>query len=67
MLEKKQGAILVSKLRAVLLMEADFNFANKTIFGCRMMHFPEERNEIAKECAGSHQHHDNRFESPFIL
>jgi hypothetical protein len=36
MLEKKQGVILVSKLWAILLMEADFNFANKTIFGHRM-------------------------------
>jgi hypothetical protein len=39
-------------------MEADFNFANKTIFGCRMMHFAKERNDIADECAGSCQHHD---------
>jgi hypothetical protein len=56
--EKKQGVILVNTLRAILLMEADFNFANKTIFGCRMMHFTKDRNEIAEECAGSHQHHD---------
>jgi hypothetical protein len=33
MLKKKQGVILVNKLRAILLMEADFNYANKTIFG----------------------------------
>ena len=59
MLKKKQGVILVNKLRVILLMEADFNFANKTIFGHRMMHFAEDRNEIAKECAGSRQHHDN--------
>jgi hypothetical protein len=58
MLEKKQGVILVSKLRAILLMEADFNFANKTIFGCRMMHFAKEKNEIADECAGSCQQDD---------
>jgi hypothetical protein len=58
MLEKKQGIILVDKLRAICFMEADFNFTNKTIFGCRMMHFAEDRNEIAEECAGSHQHHD---------
>jgi hypothetical protein len=59
MLEKKQGVILVNKLRAILFMEADFNFANKTIFGCCMMHFAKDRNEIAKECAGSCQHHDD--------
>jgi hypothetical protein len=53
MLEKKQGVILVSKLRAILLMEADFNFAHKTIFGCRMMHFAEDRNNIAGDCTGS--------------
>jgi hypothetical protein len=58
MLKKKQGVILVSKLWAILLMEADFNFANKTIFGHRMMHFAEDRNDIAGECAGSHQHHE---------
>jgi hypothetical protein len=59
MLEKKRGVILISKLRAILLMEADFNFANKTIFGWRMMHFAEDRNDIAGECAGSScKHHE---------
>jgi hypothetical protein len=58
MLEKKCGVILISKLRAILLMEADSNFANKTIFGWRMMHFAEDRNDIAGECAGSHKHHE---------
>jgi hypothetical protein len=57
MLEKKKGVILVNKLRAILLMEADFNFAYKAIFGCRMMHFAEDRVEIPEECASSHQHH----------
>jgi hypothetical protein len=33
MLEKKKGVILVDKLCAILLMEADFNYANKTVFG----------------------------------
>jgi hypothetical protein len=58
MLEKKQWVILVNKLRAILLMEADFNFANKTIFAHCLMHFAEDRNEIAEECAGSCQHND---------
>jgi hypothetical protein len=53
MLEKKQGVILVSKLHVILLMEADFNFANKTIFGHCMMHSAEDRNDIAGECVGS--------------
>jgi hypothetical protein len=37
MLEKIAGVALVNKLRAILLMEADFNFHNKLIFGRRML------------------------------
>lgn len=37
MLEKMFGCTLVSKLRSILLMEADFNFANKTVYGMRML------------------------------
>jgi hypothetical protein len=37
MLEKTLGVTLVSKLRAILLMEADFNISNKIIYGVRMM------------------------------
>ena len=37
MLEKIAGIALVNKLRAILLMEADFNFHNKLIFGKRMV------------------------------
>eukprot|EP00804_Cyclotella_cryptica_P030009 CCRYP_013463-RA/>CCRYP_013463-RA protein AED:0.64 eAED:0.64 QI:0/-1/0/1/-1/0/1/0/212 len=37
MLEKSPGVSLISKLRAILLMEADFNAANKIIFGQRML------------------------------
>jgi hypothetical protein len=33
MLEKVAGVALVNKLRAILLMEADFNYMNKWIFG----------------------------------
>ncbi len=33
MLEKVPGVALVNKLRAILLMEADFNYMNKWIFG----------------------------------
>ena len=33
MLEKMFGCTPISKLRAILLMEADFNFANKMIYG----------------------------------
>lgn len=37
MLQKIFGCSLVSKLRAILLMEANFNCANKIVFGVRMM------------------------------
>jgi hypothetical protein len=37
MLEKTLGVTLVSKLCAILLMEADFNASNKIIDGVRMM------------------------------
>ena len=37
MLEKMFGVRLVSKLRAILLMEADFNAANKIVYGNRML------------------------------
>ena len=37
MLEKKLGCTLLAKLRAILLMEADFNHSNKEIFGSRML------------------------------
>ena len=37
MLEKMFGCTLISKLRSILLMEADFNFVNKQIYGVRML------------------------------
>ena len=37
MLEKELGCTLLGKLRAILLMEADFNFSNKVIYGVRML------------------------------
>jgi hypothetical protein len=37
MLEKIFGCSLMTKLRSILLMEADFNAANKTIYGIRML------------------------------
>ena len=37
MLEKVAGVALVNKLRAILLMEGDFNFFNKWVFGHRAM------------------------------
>ena len=43
MLEKIAGVALVTKLRAILLMEADFNFHNRLIFGDRMMKLAREK------------------------
>ncbi len=37
MLEKIYGCSLVNNLRAILLMEADFNFSNKVVYGVRIM------------------------------
>jgi hypothetical protein len=37
MLEKIFGCTLITKLWSILLMEADFNAANKTIYGMRML------------------------------
>ena len=37
MLEKMFGVRLVSKLRAILLIEADFNAGNKVVYGERML------------------------------
>ena len=37
MLEKVMGVKLITKLRAILLMEADFNAANKILYGERML------------------------------
>ncbi len=37
MLEKMFGVQLVSKLRAILLMEADFSAMNKEVYGVQML------------------------------
>ncbi len=37
MLEKIFGCALITKLRSILLMEADFNTTNKTVYGVRML------------------------------
>jgi hypothetical protein len=58
MLEKKKGVIIVDKLRAILLMEADFNFGNKTIFGQCMTFAAEDHEEVAEECFGSRRNHE---------
>lgn len=57
MLLKLEDVYLPEKLRAILLMEADFNFSNKLIFGSRMMDWAEEHDEIPVEIWGSRKNH----------
>ncbi len=38
MLEKTLGVTLVTKLRAILLMEANLNATNKIVYGVWLMH-----------------------------
>jgi hypothetical protein len=49
MLEKTLGVTLVSKLRAILLMEADFNATNKIVYGDRMMKNVCKYNQMPEE------------------
>jgi hypothetical protein len=37
MLEKTLGVTLVTKLRAILFMEGDFNTTNKIVYGTQML------------------------------
>jgi hypothetical protein len=54
MLEKEWDVIQVDKLRAILFMEVDFNFANKLIFSHHMMHKAEATNMIFRDIGGGH-------------
>ena len=56
MLEKEAGVKKVNKLRAILLMEADFNFLNKLIFGHRMVQQCEAWRRFPDELFGSRSH-----------
>jgi hypothetical protein len=53
MLEKIAGIALVNKLRAILLMEADFNMHNRIIFGSRMIQRAREEGTIPEELFSS--------------
>ena len=57
MLEKKKGVCIPSKLRAILLMEANFNFPNKLFFGQCMLQWAESQNQIPREIGGSQNGH----------
>ena len=58
MLETEKGNMKVDKLRVILLMEADFNMANKLMFGHRMMQHAEQTGQVPDECFGSRNGHD---------
>ena len=49
MIENMFGCLLDTKLRSILLMEADFNFANKTIYGGIMLDNVKKYNLIPEE------------------
>ena len=53
MIEKMKGVIRVDKLRALLLMEADFNSLNKLIFSSRMIRLSEQHKRMPEELFGS--------------
>ena len=52
MLEKIKGNIIVDKLRAILLMEADFNFINKLMFGHRLIRNCTDHKRLPQELYG---------------
>ena len=49
MVEKIAGVAVVTKLRTILLMEADFNCHNRTIFEDRMMKLARENGLVPEE------------------
>ena len=52
MLKKKPGVINMSKLRIILLLEADFNGLNKIIFNSRLILIMERAYAIPYEIIG---------------
>ena len=52
MLEKSIGNVQVSKLRAILLLEADFNILNKIIFNNHTLLLLEVSQSISYEIIG---------------
>jgi len=52
MLEKSKGYIDTIKLRAILLLEADFNALNKIVFNTKLMPSLERTNSIPYEIIG---------------
>ena len=57
MLEKSPGIIKTDKLRAILLMEADFNFANRLYFGRKLCDVAEAAKILPPDQFGSRKEH----------
>ena len=55
MMEKIAGVAVVTKLRAILLMEADFKCHNNLIFGSRMMKLAREHGLVPEELYSARQ------------
>jgi hypothetical protein len=49
MLEKVAGCALTTKLRLILLMEGDFNAANKVVFGQQMIDNARKHNIVPED------------------
>ena len=64
MLEKIPGNTSVEKLRAILLMEADFNFGNKLLFGQRMVKAAEKAKVLPDDSFGSRK---NKSSQEFFI
>jgi hypothetical protein len=59
LLEKIVGNVIVHKLRAIYLLEADFNWWNKLIFAKRMMQQAIKDGAIPQECFAKKNSHCN--------
>jgi hypothetical protein len=59
LLEKIMGNVFVHKLRAICLLEADFNWWNKLIFAKRMMQQAIQDGSIPQECYAKKNSHCN--------
>ncbi len=59
LLEKIVGNVFVHKLRAICLLEADFNWWNKLVFAKRMMQQAIHAGAISQECFAKKNSHCN--------
>ena len=54
MFEKKPVTIDVTRLHAIILMEVDFMFYNKLMFGSRLLHITDKYQLLMTDNAGGH-------------